>query len=277
MDGEFQGIRLHGQRFDPFDAEGVNEVLEPRGLVYSAGYIGAGTPHFMLAHLESVATPAEGYAVRVCSRELARGLSAPPALSRERSIFLRREALRRYLWERLETWRWKSPRNALARAFDCYDFGNDPEGALDAMTDTELRVALQHELGELEVTALLGDQWHRMLSDLLGTPAEVTARAVRDCLADCLYTLPYLAEGERGPSLHFFVGTLTPMRREIFPGLIKAYDEWAKDGDTEPFEALSGLGRNHWLTISRRMLELHRQHGRSAVDPIVNLLQENRL
>jgi hypothetical protein len=276
---DYAEISVDGERFEPFDADAINDALAPLGLVYSGGLIGAGRPHFFLAHLESFDGPdgGDGYAVRVSGAELARGLSAPPAMSRERSIFLRREALRRYLWERLEIWRWNSPENALARAFGCYDFEGDLEGALDAMTERELQTALQHEIGELEAAALLGDDWEQMLLDLLGTPAELMARAARDCLADSLRTLPYLAERGHPASLHFLVGSLTNMRKEIFPGLVRAYQEWAKGAGLEPFTALAGVGQGHWTRVTREMLALHARHGPAAADPIAELVRDNYL
>lgn len=278
LDHAYQPLTIDGNSFDPFDAAGINAALEERGLVYSGGYIGSGKPHFFLAYLESLKAPEnDDYAVRVCGRELARGLSAPPALTREQDIFLRREALRRFLWERLEIWRWNSPKNALARAFRCYEFDNDLDAALDAMTDRELQTVLQHELGELQVSRLFGDEWHDMLLELLGTPAELMARAARDCLADCLCTLPALAERGEAASLHFLVGSLSNMRSEIFPGLLKAYEQWLEEGETEPFLALAEIGARHWEAVVARMLELHRSHGADAEAPIVELVQQNHL
>ena len=274
---EFGEVRVDGEPYDPFDADGINEALEPRGLVYSGGLIGAGRPHFFLAHLERVESPDEGFSVRVCDKELARCLSAPPAMTRERSIFLRREALRRYLWERMEVWRWHSPRNALAHAFACYDFGNDVEGALDAMTENEMQTALQHEIGEVQATRLLGEAWHDMLRDVLGTPAELMARAVRDYLADSLCTLPHLVFRQEEAPVHFFVGSLTNMRKEIFPGLLKAYDEWLECGDFEPLEAVANVGRNHWLNVARGMVDLYREQGGAAAASIPELVRDNYL
>lgn len=278
VDRDYEPLKIGESEYDPFDAEGVNAVLEEHALAYSGGYIGSGKPHFFLARLESFDTPDDrDYAVRVCDQELARGLSAPPALSREQDIFLRREALRRFLWERLEIWRWNSPKNALARAFRSYDFENDPESALNAMTDRELQTMLQHEIGELEVTRLFGKAWHDMLLDLLGTPAELMARAARDCLADCLCTLPYLAKQGEESSLHFLVGSLTNMRKEIFPGLVRAYDEWTETGDSEPFEALAEVGVGHWKAVVDDMVHLHKSEGAAAALSITEMVRENYL
>jgi len=142
LQSDFCDIAIEGERFDPFDADAINDRLEPLGLVYSGGLVGNGKPHFFLAHLESVLTPDPDMSIRVSNRELARGLSAPPAMTREQNIFLRREALRRYLWERMEIWRWQSPRNALAKAFASYDFAGDLEGALDGMSDAQKKATL---------------------------------------------------------------------------------------------------------------------------------------
>ena len=277
LGAEFGEIRIDGEPYDPFDADGINAALESRGLVYSGGLIGAGRPHFFLAHLERVESPEEGYSVRVCDRELARGLSAPPAMTRERSIFLRREALRRYLWERMEIWRWNSPRNALARAFACYDFAGDVERALDAMAEQELQTALQHEIGEVRATVLLGDIWHEMLGAVLGTPAELMARAVRDYLADSLRTLPHLVDRQDAASVHFFVGSLTNMRKEIFPSLLEAYEEWHRCREYEPLGALAEVGRVHWLEVARSMVDLYREQGAAAAGSIPELVRDSYL
>ena len=277
LDADFEPIRIEAREYDPFDADAINEALEPLKLVYSGGLIGAGKPHFFLARLERVDKPSQSVAIRVCNTELARGLSAPPAMTREHTIFLRREALRRYLWERMEIWRWQSPKNALARAFAVYDFENDLDGALDRMTEIELQTVLHHEIGEVEATRLLGEEWHDMLRGLLGTPAELMARAVRDYIADCLSTLPHLVrQGEAAP-VHFFIGALSNMRKDIFPGLIKAYEEWEREGDFEPFTSLAGVGWVHWSRVAAQMMGLYRLHGHEASGPIAELVNDSRL
>ena len=60
------------------------------------------------------------------------------------------------LWERLEEWRWNRPANAMQHALACYDFDNDPDAALEAMTDNELNTAMLHEIGEVQAGKLLG-------------------------------------------------------------------------------------------------------------------------
>jgi len=280
-DAELSPLEIAGERFDPFDADAINARLAPEGLIYSSGLGNLAKPHFFLGDLERVAANGD-CAVYVSAAEHARELTAPPAMSLGNSIFLRRESLRRMLWEKFESWRWSRSDNALGRAFACYAFETDLEAALDAMTDHEIDNALLHEQGEHQAGRLLGDAaWGEMLLELAQTPAELMARAVRDHLADCLITLPRVLErldGEVEPSaLHFFIGNLTNMRKSIFPSLANAYERWRLDGDPSGLRRLAECGRDHWLALGTEMLNLYRQQGADAAVPIRELVSARHL
>ena len=194
------------------------------------------------------------------------------------------------LWEKLESWRWNRPDNALGRAFACYDFDTDLDASLAAMTDHEVDNALLHEQGEYQAGQLLGDDaWNAMLLDLAETPAELMARAVRDHLADCLVTLPRIGalaepgaeEGADGgidaAALHFYLGNLTNMRKHIFPGLLETYDAWRETGDITPLRDLAERGRRHWRQLAQDMLGLHGTHGSGAAPMIRDLIDRGHL
>ncbi|MBK1629880.1 hypothetical protein CKO31_03810 [Thiohalocapsa halophila] len=260
-DADLRPLSIQGRDYDPFDADAINEYLAADGLVYSSGLGNRAKPHFFLGRLEQCLSRS-GYTVYVAAGEYARDLAAPPAMTLGNSIFLRRESLRRMLWEKLESWRWSRPDNALGRAFACYDFDADLDGSLDAITDREIDNALLHEQGEYEAGQLLDDAaWNAMVADVAGTPAELTARAVRDHLADALVTLPRLAEQADAPALHFYVGNLNNMRKHLFPSLTAAYDAWRAGGDTEPLAAAAARGRDHWLALGREMVARHNADG----------------
>jgi hypothetical protein len=273
---ELADIEIDGQRFDPFDANGINARIEPHGLVYSAGLGAKAKPLFFLGDLERH-TRAGDHDVLVAAGEHARDLAAPPAMTLDHNIFLRRESLRRMLWERLESWRWTRADNALGRAFACYDFEHALDSSLDAMTDCEIDVVLLHEQGEHDAGVRLGAGWQPMLLDLAGTPAELMARAVRDHLADCLVTLPVLADEGIAASIHFFLGNLTHMRKVIFPGLERAYAEWGAGDDTEPLQVIADRGRSHWERVAHAMLELHREVGEDLDQRIRGLVDGSYL
>lgn len=272
----YRTLNIDGVSFDPFATEAINRGLRHRGLVYSAGLGNQGTPHFFIGHLESH-TRLDVFEVAVSSLEYARDLTAPPAMTLGDQIFLRRESLRRMLWERLEGWRWSRPDNALRRAFCCYDFESDLNSALDAMAEVELETLRLHEAGEHQAAALLGTAWDEMLSDLLRTPAEVRVRAVRDHLADCLTTLPVLIESTNPAPLHFYLGNLTPLRKEIFPGLEAAYRHWLAGDQGAALRAVVAQGRSYWLALAERVLKVHRLGPAGAADRIRNLVEGARL
>jgi hypothetical protein len=250
-------------------------------LVYSSGLGHQTKPHFFLGDLERYAKNGD-CAVYVSAEEHARDLTAPPAMSLGKTIFLRRESLRRMLWEKLESWRWSQPDNALGRAFACYAFDTDFDAALNAMADREIDNALLHEQGEHQAGRLFGDAaWGEMLLDLAQTPAELMARAVRDHLADCMVTLPQLLErvdaAGQPAALHFYIGNLTNMRKSIFPSLTDAYECWRLDGDLAGLRRLAQSGREHWQALGADMLALHREQGGDAAGPIRELVSARHL
>jgi hypothetical protein len=274
-------LEIDGEWFDPFDADAINARLAPDGLVYSSGLGNQAKPHFFLGELEHQAVNG-GCAVYVSGGEYARDLAAPPAMSLGNTIFLRRESLRRMLWEKLESWRWSRPDNALGRAFSCYAFESDFESSLDAMTEREIDNALLHEQGEHRAGLALGDRaWGEMLIDLSQTPAELMARAVRDHLADCLVTLPSLLdrlEASAEPAaLHFYVGNLTNMRKAVFPALTEAYEAWRRDGQLRSLRQVAERGAAHWRSLGEGMLALHRERGADAARPIRELVSARHL
>jgi hypothetical protein len=251
---EFAPLPFQGGQFDPFDVENINRTLEPLGLVYSAGYGVKNKPLFFLGHLERREHPG-GVSVWVAGRELARDLMAPAAMCQGDRIYIRRESFRRLLWEKLESWRWHRPDNALGRAFSYYDFEHELEPSLDQMVEKELDTVLLHEQGEHLAGLELGQPWNELLSELGHSPAELMARAVRDHWADCRVTLPKLLEREDAASIHFYLGGLSGMRKQLFPRLVSAYEAWHASGDWDLLRACIGEGEAHWGSLARRLLD----------------------
>jgi hypothetical protein len=273
---DFAPLPMAGGLVDPFEVDAINQELEPHGLVYSAGYGAKNKPLFFLGHLERHENPGT-VSVWVAGRELARDLTSPAAMNQGERIFIRRESFRRLLWEKLETWRWHRPDNALGRAFACYDFERDLETALDAMVEKELDAVLLHEQGEYQVGLEVGEVWNDMVMDVAYTPAELMARAIRDHWADCRVTLPELIRQTDEASIHFYLGGLSGMRKTLFPRLLQAYEQWSKKRDWQILSDVVEQGRAHWSGLSNEMLELHRQHGQAAAWPIKELVEANYL
>jgi hypothetical protein len=198
-------------------------------------------------------------------------------MSQGKTIFVRRESLRRMLWEKIEEWRWNRPANAMQNALDCYDFDNATDQSLDAMTDNELQSAILHEIGETQAGELLGSEWETMLASLPHSKAEIMVRAVRDHLADALSTLPGLLAVVNPASLHFYMANMTSMRKDLFPELLAAYEIWTVTGRTLELEELARQAAAHWQMLAGKILDLYREQGCACQPALIALIEANTL
>ena len=272
-DDDYHQIVVNDIEHDPFGSERINEFLISNNLIYSGGYGVKNKPHFFLAELETKKT-FNGYTIYISGKEFARDLTSPPAMSHNKTIYIRRESFKRLIWERTDEWRWNKPENAMARAIRCYDFDNDLDKALTEMTNNELDAAILHEIGEIQAGEKL-DGWHQMMSDITFTQAEIMARAVRDHYADTLHTLPTLIENNNQASIHFYFANLTNMRKHIFPSLMDAYNKWCNDANTSTIEKTVTAAVDHWQNVAREMLALHQQDTEHCSDTIEALVNNN--
>lgn len=256
----FEPLPLPRGDIDPFEVRLVNTELVPRGLVYSGGYGRQCKPHFFLGQLARH-EQRSGFDIYVSSCEYARDLDAPPGMMLDRTIFVRAEALKRWLWERYEEWSWNKRNEAMGRAIACYPFERDIDMALEAMTETEVESVILHELGEARADAALGEAWPMLLAAVMRSRAEIVARAVRDLYADCLSTLPGLIERGEPAAIHFYFANLVGMRRKLFPELAAAYRQWLETGDLAGLRDSARLGLERWGETAQTVLALYRERG----------------
>lgn len=268
---QYEAIPLPDGAVDPFESRRINDQLLRTGHVYSGGYGRHCKPHFFLAELREH-EQRDGMQIYVSGRELARDLDAPPGMLLDRSIFVRTEALRRWLWERFEEWRWNRKNDAMGRAVAHYPFAEAPEAALDAMTEAEKEAVILHELGEARAGAELGDAWETLLLEIARDRAEIMARAVRDLYADCLVVLPGLLEREDPARIHFYFANYVGMRRKLHPELAQAYEAWAAGGALQPLQAEASAGRARWGALCHELLALHARHDGGTAAAVTALL-----
>jgi hypothetical protein len=250
---DFRPVPVAGDLIEPFAAARINDVLVPQGLVYGAGIGRFGKPHFFLGKLASQESD-NGLTVLVCECEYARDLTTMPAALQGQTVIVRREALRQWLWEKLEAWQVKKTAGAFALALQRHGYADDPLGALERMTDAETATLILHERGEHAASRLLGIAWEDRLACSRKRRAEILMRAVRDNLADCLVTLPQLIEREAWASLWFWFSNFDGMRREIWPALASFDYEKVGAGETAGLRAMLSRGAAHWETVARQLL-----------------------
>jgi hypothetical protein len=252
----FVPLPLARGALDPLDADAANHELLPLGCVYSAGYGRFHKPVFFLGKLLRAEQRA-GFTILISSCEYARELAAPPAMLQGRTIFVRLESVRRYLWEKIEEWQLRKQDNAMARALAGYGFSADSDAALQHMAGNEMETMILHELGEAMAGELLGPAWGEMALSVARSRAEPVARAVRDLLADCLSTLPVLLERADWPALHFHFATFDALRRQLFPQALAAYEQFVRDGDLGPLHQVVQEGKSRWLATAQGILALN--------------------
>ena len=272
---DYAPLAIGDRAFDAFDADGVNAALSPHGLVYGAGIGRFGKPHFYLGLLER-AESRDGVRILVAGCEYARDLSTVPAALREGTMHVRQESLRRWLWERFETWCVKKPEGALKRALDAYGFESDASAALERMTAAETETVILHELGEHRAGEWLGEAWASLIAGIEARRAEMLLRALRDNLADCLVTLPVLLDRGAAASLHFWFANFEGLRRELFPQLAASYEAWL-GGNAQALRATLHAGRAHWRHCCARAINLGRDHGTGAAARIEALIEDRSI
>lgn len=273
----FQPLDIAGHRLDPFESDDINWQLQGHNLVYSGGVGRSAQPHFFLA--EQLRKMEHGdYTVLISGHEYARDLAAPPAMSQGRTIYIRRESLRRMLWEKIEEWRWNRPHNAMQRTLAEYDFSDaNTEQALEQLTDAELQSALDHEMGEIMVQDQLGEAWEILLAHLPHSKAEIMLRAVRDHLADALSTLPALLQRQETASIHFYFANLSSMRKYLYPALMTAYNAWCEGEAFAQLRKQMLDGKAHWLALCEEVLSLTEKAGASLAESIEQRIENSRL
>jgi hypothetical protein len=271
-----KSICIADEQYDPFDIDAINNAIQKEGLVYSAGYILRGKPHFFLADILNTHEHEE-FRIIISGREYARELSAPPALSQGSTIFIRSESLRRTVWEKVEESLWNKEQSPLVRAISCYDFKNNMELSLSQLCDSEINTLVAHEIGEVMAGKELGASWQRMISAADHAPLEIMMRSIRDNLADCINTIPNLIGTFQAARMHFYIANVGPMRKALFPALRHAYDQWLLDDSTEHFEKIASTGKEHWISLAKDLQALFNKEGKIDHKPFQDLIESRTL
>lgn len=215
-DEPYRPLVWAGVEHDPFDQESINNHLLQLGFVYSAGIGRMGQAHFALSRLldHSREKNVERF---VCGKELVRDIVNVPAMTRGGQIFLRNDAIRRYLWELYDEWRLHrntGPMKAVVKHFGMRD-DNSLETKLKEASLDLAPMFEAHERGEIEAHKLLGDQYSEEILSQAGSQTEHFLRSSQDLLADSLQTWPLIVQKRSIHYLDFWLAGLTGLRLRL--------------------------------------------------------------
>ncbi|MBC8413231.1 hypothetical protein H8E50_06140 [bacterium] len=245
-DTEYLPITVEGCDYSPFDTEGINAVIGKRGLFYGAGYGYMKKPVFLFARLAKK-FEMDGNIVYVVSNELARDLSAMPAMSQGNIIIARRNTMKMFMWDKFQEMKAGTCAGALSMAFSSYGLARDSErrlgrpiveGHFAEMAEEELHTYLYHEIGETRESERLGQWWKDLLLSLPYSRADMFIRGLKDVLADTCSNgmLDVIISQRKVGSLHFYIALLSGYRKVIAENIIEAYKNYIQTGDMRVLE-----------------------------------------
>jgi len=243
---DFVDITLLGYRFDPFDVQGINAILEPNGYIYGGGYARSLKPSFFLAEIEDK-KEINGITIFVLGEELARDLLTIPALSQDNHIYVRKESARLYLWDQMFYVK-NSGRYALRFGLEDYGLKEQTPGNLhrnlSKIAANETDTYIYHELGEMQDTVFDRETWQEIIAEFPHTPIELLTRTVKDLLADTseFGTLTHIIKERKTSSLAFYVAFLESFTKTLFPQIIAAFQNFTQTRNWKVIEQAKAVG-----------------------------------
>jgi hypothetical protein len=244
----FYKITIASRRYDPFDIIAINNVLEPHGIFYGAGYAHSIRPTFFLACIAKK-REMNNCRIYILGRELARDLFTTPALSQEGSILIRQESAQFFLWDNIFYIK-KSGREALRFALANYGLNDINSTMLRAhlkrIVEAETEAYIHHELGEIHDSVFNRALWREIIGTFPHSAIELLARSIKDLLADTneYGTLRHISKERKTASLAFYVAFLDGLRKTLFPEIIEAFQVFMRTCDWNLIEDAIVMGHN---------------------------------
>lgn len=279
----FKDINVEDNSFSPFDLDPINNILKPIEFLYGAGYINGLRPAFFLGRTEKVWKEKE-FHVYILDKEIARDIGAIPALSQGNSIFLRKDPLRYFLWDKLKEASARGVETALSLGFKAYGFDEnkifkkpvDIVPDMEKVIQEELESYLYHELGEVYATAFLGEEWKELMVLFPNTRIEQFIRSVKDVMADTIEKgmLRHIIEKKKIGSLGLYVSQLGGFRKLIFTEISDAYKDFIKTGDLGLIDKARRIRYGKVKTYAERLLEIYKRKDEMGIGWVKERIEE---
>ncbi|MCP3890235.1 MAG: hypothetical protein GY702_15400 [Desulfobulbaceae bacterium] len=256
----YRHLGINGRKYLPDDSDQINAILRDKQLVYGAGYGRSMKAVFFLAERIEHRTVA-GCPVLILGKERAKEMASPFAMAQDGVIFIRKESLRFFLWDHIQELR-SSCRNSFRHALGIYGLLQDGQldqqkfkDSLDTIVEGEMDLFIYHEVGELLQTTLDSSTLQTIIGRFPGSVYELVCRSIKDILADTHPggLLAHVIREQRETSLSFYVGFLDGLRKELFPEIFAALQQFFKDGDWQGIEQARSVCRDNSLQYAEKI------------------------
>lgn len=260
---DYCDVALAGRLFSPDDSEGINQKLAEDDLVYGAGYGRSMKAVFFLAE-QLQRREVEDCPVLILGKELVREMASPLAMVQDGVIYIHRESLRFFFWDQVQELR-SSCRSSFIHTLNLYGLLKDGEldyrrfrEQLDSMVDEQMDLFIYHEVGEAKQRTLNSAVVERLIRCFPGGIIELVCRTVKDILADThpQGLLAYTIRERKEASLSFYVGLLDGLRKQLFPEIFPAWQDFINNGDWGAVEKARLLCRENNLAIARKLRDI---------------------
>ncbi len=271
---DFHHIVIGNKKYRPFDVKGINAALQGHGLIYGAGYGNLLKPVFILAELIEKNRTGR-YDIYVLGREISRDLSTVPAMIQGNTIIIRYETMNLFFWDKFEEMKARKSSGALYHAFAEYGISKEGlsqispeklEKDIAKITREEISTYIYHELGEASQRRILGSWWKELLVKLPYSRAEIFLRSLKDVLADTCDKgmLSYVIKNKKAGSLFFYIALPGGLRKNIFPDIVTAYEEFIKTRDWNIIEKARLAGYDRAKGYVKKLREMY---DKGAISP----------
>ena len=129
---------------------------------------------------------------------------------------------------------------------------------LEIIVDQEIPIFIYHEVGEKLQETLDSNTLKKIISVFPDSIFELVGRGLKDILAD---THPkgmvrFIIEEQREASLGIYVGFLAGLRKELFPDIIKVFDQFVQTKDWQLIEQARIDCRERNIRLAEKMSEI---------------------
>jgi len=274
-DESFLNIGINGKKFSPDSEDDINRLLLRKKLVYGAGHGRSMKAVFFLAE-KLREDSAAGLPVVILGRETAKEMASPFAMAQGGKIIIRRESLRYFLWDQVQELR-SSSRSSFHHALQQYGLMGENglkqeafKAKLDFVVDSEMNLFIYHEVGELLQETLDSSTLEKIIISFPSTVIELVCRTIKDVLADTHPEglLAYCIREQKDTSLSFYIGFLDGLRKNMFPEIFSAWQDFLVQKDWQIIEHARSVCRQRNMDLAEKVREISLNLGEMPLEKV---------